>query len=129
MRASYFLMMLLGLGMTVQSALAIEPLPDNTIPGSFGVAAHYNTPAYNPAYNNLTFDRLAQMNVGLMRFLPDWQTIEKVKGVYDFTTVDWLTSSFRSRGMRPIICLGLNNPLYGVNTRINTQAQREAFGR
>ncbi|HEY9744739.1 MAG TPA: cellulase family glycosylhydrolase [Oculatellaceae cyanobacterium] len=115
---------------TLQSTtLAKDPLPDTTIPVSAGVAAHYNSYAYNPAYTDKTFDAVAQAHFSLVRFVPDWQHIEKQKGIYDFSTVDWLTGMFTSRGIRPVLCLGLNNPLYKVNSRINTPEQREAFGR
>jgi hypothetical protein len=108
---------------------AKDPLPETTVPLSSGLAAQYNSPAYNPAYNGRTFNAVAQGHFALIRFIPDWKHIEKTRGVYDFQNCDWLISAFTSRGLRPVLGLGLNNSLYGVETRINTPEQRVAFGR
>lgn len=121
---------LLLMGLLFPTALhAKDPLPKNTVPLSSGLAAQYNSPAYNPAYRDQTFDAVAKGHFSLIRFVPDWKHIEKTRGVYDFTNSDWLVSAFTSRGIRPVLGLGLNNSLYGVETRINTHEQRVAFGR
>lgn len=109
-------------------ALAMDPLPQMTVPGTSGIVANYKTSTAVPAMNSSTFARIAEDKVSLIRYLPDWQLIEKTKGQYDFSYPDWLFSQIMGRGMRPMIGLGLNNPLYGVKTRVRTKAQRIAFG-
>lgn len=109
-------------------AYAKDPLPALTVPYSLGVAAHFNSQPYNPAYTDQTFDAVRRAHFSLVRFVPDWQHIEKSRGKYDFTISDWLTGNFTSRGLRPVLSLGLNNPLYQVNCRIRTSEQRIAFG-
>lgn len=128
MHTRYLTCLLLASLLVPSPTLAKDPVPDTTVPCSSGVAAHYNSLAYNPAYTAKTFDALKGY-FSLVRFVPDWQHIEKTKAVYDFSTVDWLTNSFKTRGMRPVLGLGLNNPLYQVQSRIKTPEQRQAFGR
>lgn len=123
----YFLSLSLLMSLP-SSSQAKDPVPDTIIPLSSGVAAHFNSLAYNPAYTPNTFNSVAQAGISLVRFVPDWQHIEKSKGIYDFSLVDWLTYSFTTRGIRPVLCLGLNNPIYQVNSRIKTPEQQVAFG-
>jgi hypothetical protein len=125
--ANKFLVTALAVLIPMHAANAADPLPGSSLPANLGVAAHYKTPQRIPAYNAATFDSIAQAGISLVRFLPDWQSIETTRGNYDFSYPDWLIEQFASRGIRPVIALGLNNPLYGVNTRINTEEQRQAF--
>jgi len=110
-------------------AFAKDRFPSETIPWSAGIVANYWTPQQMPAYNTSTFNEVMNARFSLVRFLPDWQLIEKQKGVYDWSYTDWMFGQFVKRRMRPLIGLGLNNPLYGVYTRIDTPEQREAFGK
>jgi hypothetical protein len=114
---------------TVIASVLADPLPSTTVPGNLGIVANYFTPEQSATYGNASaFDALKNAGFSLARILPDWQLIEKQKNVYDFSYCDWLLDQFQSRNMRPIIGLGLNNPLYGVYTRINTDDERLAFG-
>lgn len=109
------------------SLMARAELPGPAIPDSLGVAVNFNSPKYNPGQDCRSFQALADAGFKWVRFVPDWQYIEKEPGVYDFTIPDWMVSEFEVRGVKPILGLGLNNPLYGVNTRIRTAEQRTAF--
>lgn len=109
------------------AAGAADPWPGGVIPANLGVAAHYREPQRIPAYNAATFDSIAQAGISLVRFLPDWQLIETSRGNYDFSVMDWFVEQFTGRGLRPVVALGLNNPLYDVQARINTEEQRQAF--
>lgn len=98
------------------------------VPDTLGITAFDPDFVVGPAMSCKTFDRLGG-TFAYMRFMPDWQHIEKQKGVYDWLQTDWMLSEFQKRGIRPVVGLGLFNPLYGVNARIKTDEQREAFGR
>lgn len=111
------------------AAMAKDPVPSAAVPNTLGVAHYYSITRTYPGFNAKTLDRLAANQFAMVRYVPDWQLIEQKKGVYDFSYADTLFQQFTVRRIRPVIGLGLNNPLYGVKTRVSTPAQREAFGK
>lgn len=57
-------------------------------------------------------DMIAAAGFKLIRMDFVWETIEKSKGIYDWTDYDQLTENLKRRGLRPIYILDYSNPLY-----------------
>jgi len=61
-----------------------------------------------------------------------WSTVEKKRGVYDWTYYDYLIKTLISNGLKPLIIIGFNHPMYGareVFTGVSTEEQRQGFAR
>lgn len=57
-------------------------------------------------------DMIAAAGIRFIRMDFVWETIERNKGIYDWTDYDELTENIKRRGLRPIYILDYSNPLY-----------------
>ena len=82
-------------------------LPDSTIPQSMGIQIKTNdTSAAN-------LDMIRSLGYKVVRRGFIWESIEKVAGIYDFSSYDRLMNDCRSRGLSVIGCIAFTNKLYG----------------
>ncbi|MEG1441219.1 MAG: hypothetical protein RSC29_01010, partial [Oscillospiraceae bacterium] len=56
--------------------------------------------------------------VKMARGSMEWNDVERVKGVYDFTEFDKIINPLLENGIEPVILLCYNNPLYNGETEI-----------
>ncbi len=130
MRIIFFLSCIfMDLLITTPAAFATQdPFPSATVPGSLAVTYNYGPEGKYPGGNDANFQKLAAAGFRLVRFLPDWQLIERTRGTYDFAYCDKIMALLAKHHLRPLISLGLTNHLYGVHYRVSTDEQRKAFG-
>ena len=119
---------LLAVALHTASASAKDAFPETTVPESLAVTFNFGYPGAYPGGNDANFAKLSAAGFRLVRFLPDWQLIERKKGVYDFAYTDQIMASLAGNNLRPIITLGISNSLYGAYYRIRGQDQQVAFG-
>lgn len=105
----------------VWSAPNALPLPGR-IPDSVGVNIHF---AGAPPRD---LDGLQKGGFHWARMDFVWSSIEKTKGVYDFTAYDALVKGLNARGMRPLFILDYGNDLYQEGSPRSPEAQA-AFAR
>ncbi len=82
-------------------------LPDTSIPLTCGMQLKgpYSTPA--------DLDHMKTLGIAVVRRGFAWESIEKSKGVYDFSAHDAIMQELRTRGLRVLGVLAFANKLYG----------------
>lgn len=106
------------------SAFTVE-LPDLTVPNSLGIQLKTSAPE--------DLERIGQTGVRFMRRGFYWNTIEKEKGVYDFTEYDAMLDQADTLGIRILGCLFSNDKsLYETDAphkgrALQTEAGRQGF--
>jgi hypothetical protein len=108
------------------------PLPggNRTTPQSLGVHVHFFALGQGwPLVTDRDLDLIQA--AGFRRVNMDllWSEVEKRPGVYDFSKYDWAIQNLLRRGIRPMIILGLGNPLYAQGLTIEPPHVREAYER
>jgi polysaccharide biosynthesis protein PslG len=100
-----------------------DPFPTVQLPDAFGFNLQRNpgTSADAPW--------VKQAGAKLVRLPMMWWTVEKVKGTYNFAEFDRIFAAFRQQGLRPVICLGFGNDLYGEAWAVRTPEALAAFSR
>lgn len=54
------------------------------------------------------------LGAGTARLMSGWHNIERERGVYDFSEIDFIVDDLRSKGVQPWVSLGYGNPaVYG----------------
>ena len=89
-----------------------------------------NTHNLNPTPADL--DLIQEAGIRWIRDDVGWGQIEKVKGVYDFSSVEYMFKSLSERNMGWICILGAHNPNYNNDTDvplIRTQEQIDAWAK
>lgn len=81
-------------------------IPQPIIPDGVGVNIHFTTG------NTQDLDMIAAAGFRFIRMDCSWSTIETTPGVYDWSAYDQLVSNLKQRGLRAILILDYNNPLY-----------------
>lgn len=85
----------------------------STLP-AFGVTTHQRTRQVDKAIPDATNAALAQqIGATAVRIDCDWQDIEQVAGVYDFSRLDPCVTALRGAGMTVQMVCGYGNTLYG----------------
>ena len=98
-------------------------LPGPTIPDGLGVNIHFTgAPAKDLAMIQAAGFKFVRMDM-------TWSSVERRKGVYDFSAYDALTKGLQEHGIRPLYILDYGNALYGSAMSITTNTEREAFAR
>ncbi len=105
--------------------------PQNIVPPGMGVNVNLHFPASDI---NALAGRLSALGFGFMRLDMLWNLVEHTPGQYDFSLYDPILSALAAHGIRPLIILDYNNPLYD-NTQSppltevgpRTDAVRQAF--
>ena len=96
-------------------------LPDTIIPHSFGIQLKTkDTSAMN-------LDMIRDLGHKVVRRGFNWESIEKVTGIYDFSAYDHLMNNCRDRGLTVLGCITFSNKLYG-GTVLNDRG-REGYAR
>jgi hypothetical protein len=92
------------LSLTASSRAA--DFPDLTVP---------NTASVQLKGGNTTqdFDQVKDVGIKFVRRGFHWESIEKVKGQYDFTSEDAVMKDLRDHGFRVLGCIAFGNKLYG----------------
>ncbi len=88
------------------SILAGETNPLFVIPAGVGVNIHFVTG------HEKDLDMIADAGFKWVRMDFDWASIEKAKGVYDWSAYDQLTANLEKHGLFAIYILDYSNPLY-----------------
>lgn len=81
-------------------------IPQPVIPDGVGVNIHFTTG------NTQDLDMIAAAGFKFVRMDCSWSSIETTPGVYDWSAYDQLVSNLDQRGLRAILILDYNNPLY-----------------
>lgn len=96
--------------------------PPGRIPDSVGVNIHFTgAPARD-------LDAMQRAGFHWARMDFDWHSIEKQKGVYDFSAYDTLVHGLNAHGMRPLFILDYGSDLYEQGAPRSPEA-RAAFAR
>jgi hypothetical protein len=93
----------------------------HVVPNSMGVLVH--------DHSDSNLNRVVNAGLKLVRMDLDWGTVEIVKGQYDWSYYDPIMNRLKAKGLRPILILDFNNPLYGEDylNAIDTPQEREGF--
>lgn len=74
--------------------------------------------------------QIADAGFKFVRYDLTWESVEKRKGVFDWSAPDRLMARAKARGMRVMFLLAFGHPLYTADTGApNTPASRAAFAR
>ena len=84
----------------------LSGLPPAVVPFGVGVNIHFVTGHIRE------LDMIEAAGFKFIRMDFHWARTEKIKGVYDWSAYDELTSNLKRRGIRAIYILDYNNPLY-----------------
>lgn len=103
-----------------QTASARLPAP--TVPEGFGVNIHFTDPQPGE------MERFAEAGYRLARMDLFWGSVEREKGVYDFSAYDRLVEHLAKAGARPLFILDYGNDLYQKGAPTTPEAQA-AFAR
>jgi hypothetical protein len=87
-----------------------------------GVCVHSLYDGYS-----VDLDDISAHGFKIIRDVLAWDTVEKVKGIYDFSNWDTLIEGIVSRGMTPYLVLAYGNSLYTDDQSITTEDERAAF--
>lgn len=99
---SLFCILLLASGGPVAAA----SLPGTTIPAGVGVNIHFTRG------NTQSLDLIAAAGIRVVRTDFTWSSIEKSRGVYDWSAYDELVANLETRGLQPYFILDYSNALY-----------------
>ncbi|MHB1458741.1 MAG: cellulase family glycosylhydrolase, partial [Armatimonadota bacterium] len=97
-------------------------LPSPSVPDGLGANIHFLGEPVR------VLDMLQAGGFRFVRMDISWSTVEKEKGVYDFSEHDKLIEGLSKRGMRALLILCYSNTLYETNfMSVRTEAGRQAF--
>ena len=65
----------------------------------------------------------------LIRYDMIWESVERSKGIYDFSVYDRLLEQMSAQSIRPMFILDYGNHLYGDSLSARTPKSREAFAK
>jgi hypothetical protein len=74
--------------------------PSGTLPSDFFGLVTEDAFAHPGSYRNSTLNRQAGMGIGLVRQTFDWASIERKRGVYDFTAYDGFVAALAAHHMQ-----------------------------
>jgi polysaccharide biosynthesis protein PslG len=120
--------------MTPPSMPVGSVVPASGVAGSavdtLGVHVHFFTPGDGHPLTTVTdLDRIQQAGFRRVRMDILWSQVEQRPGVFDFTKYDWIIQGLLQRGIRPMVILGLGNPLYNRDLSIQPASTAAAFSR
>ncbi len=81
-------------------------IPQPVIPGGVGINIHFTTG------HTQDLDMIAAAGFKFILMDCIWSSIETARGTYDWLAYDQLISNLNQRGLRAILILDYNNPLY-----------------
>jgi hypothetical protein len=107
-----------------------DPAQSSDSLSGFGVNAHFFRPSDGaPLMSQRDLDFI--QGAGFCRVRMDllWSQVEKTPGVFNFQRYDAVIDNLLRRGIRPMVILGLGNPLYSSDGSIQSPSARVAFER
>ena len=120
----WFLLTILDLAtVAAVGAQAIPVLPVLPIPQNVGVNIHF----HSVDQLSTQIATLQQLGVGWVRRDLYWKEIETSKGVYNFSEYDTLIQALHIAGLRIVMVLDYNNPLYDNGNSPQSAQGRAAF--
>ncbi len=108
---------------TAARAQAVPALPVLPIPQNVGVNIHFHV----GGQLSTQIATLQQLGVGWVRRDLYWKEIETSKGVYNFSSYDTLINALHTAGLRIVMVLDYNNPLYDNGNSPQSAPGRAAF--
>ena len=93
-------------------------IPDGTIPYNMGVQLKGDTDGPED------LDRVQELGMKWVRRGFIWESIEREKGVYDFSQYDRFVNDCEKRGLKIIGCMAFSNKLYG---HVKDEPARSAY--
>ena len=93
-----------------------------------GVSANFNAGFGNRADRLAAMRRLASIGVGIDRIDANWIDIEKVKGSYDWSSLDYRVQEANQAGLSPRVILAYGNPYYSQKGATAGAALGRGFG-
>lgn len=96
-------------------------LPRQEVPLPFGVNIHFTSPRPGE------MGQLAAGGFKLVRMDFAWGSVEREKGVYDFSAYDTLMAALKPHGIRPLFILDYSNRLYEPEQSVRSPEGRAAF--
>ena len=123
--------LLTGAALCALSAVALltpalaDPKPpfSGTVRDEVGVNIHFSKPLPGE------MEMIHTLGVGAIRMDINWSSIEKQKGVYDFSDYDVLVKNLEQYHIRPLLILDYGNPLYANNGSPDDPEWRADFTR
>ena len=123
-----------GQGKKNRASLTPTPaLPQNIVPEGLGVNVNLRFPASGM---DALAARLAAIGFRFVRLDLLWNLVEHTRGQYDFSLYDPILGALAAHGIRPLLILDYNNPLYDdtpspPSTEVgpHTGEVRQAFAR
>lgn len=103
------------------SGVSASTLPSARVPDGLGVNIHF---VGEPARD---LDMMQAAGFRFIRMDFAWGSIERTKGVYNFSEYDALVTGLEKRGIRPIFILDYSNQLYEKGQSVVTEEGRQAF--
>jgi polysaccharide biosynthesis protein PslG len=104
-------------------AQAVPALPVLPIPQNMGVNIHF----HSDAQPSTQIAALQQLGIGWVRRDLYWKEIETSQGVYNFSSYDPLINGLHNAGLRIVMVLDYNHPLYDNGTSPQSAQGRAAF--
>jgi len=102
-------------------AAAPSGLPQQRVPLPFGVNIHFTDPKPGE------MEQLAAGGFKFVRMDFVWSSVEREKGVYDFSAYDRLMKALDQYKIRPLFILDYSNQLYEPEHSVRTAEGRKAF--
>jgi hypothetical protein len=108
---------------TISAARAQPALPVLPIPQNLGVNIHF----HSDGQLSTQIAALQQLGAGWVRRDLYWKEVETSKGVYNFSSYDPLINALHNAGLRMVMVLDYNNPLYDNGNSPQSAPGRAAF--
>jgi hypothetical protein len=108
---------------TVAGAQTVPALPLLPIPQNMGVNIHFHSAG--ELSNQIA--ALQQLGIGWVRRDLYWKEVETSKGVYNFSSYDPLINALHNAGLRIVMVLDYNHPLYDNGNSPQSAEGRAAF--
>jgi len=96
-------------------------LPGPVVPDGLGVNIHFTDPAAGE------MELLAAAGFRWVRMDLIWQSIERERGIYDFSAYDRLVGQLTKHGIKALFILDYGNRLYEPDSSVQSAAGRRAY--
>ena len=119
-------LLFISLFITINASIAYGMwFDDTTVPNTIGVQLK------NEDMSQAQLNKLATCGYGFVRKAITWSSVEKTKGVYDWTQMDSWVNSIETRGLSILMTIVWNNRLYEdqYDRAIVTEEGRQAFAK
>ncbi|MFN2465740.1 MAG: hypothetical protein ABR598_05675 [Candidatus Dormibacteria bacterium] len=95
-------------------AVAAPPAPAAVVTRVPGVSFNFNLGFGDRSTRLAALRRMSAIGVGVDRIDANWIDIEKSRGVYDWTSLDYRVAEANEAGLQPRVILAYGNPLYSA---------------